>query len=227
MAADSASPKGRAYFESPSSRDLTAVAPIITRFPNKPLVEGIVDAGLLPNRPPAAGAAVLVFVVPISPPVAGVVEAPPNRPPAEVVGVTDEEAAAFWPPKRDPGGLVAGVVALPKENLGAPDVVAALPNNPPPAGAVLVMLLSVAPEELGVENMATSARCFHGSPRLSQDEEKEIKNRSGLPKARLGRLGISDRILSSNSYWDALRESSRQENEMSIVQVTGHYILLC
>lgn len=84
-----------AYFESPSSRDLTAVAPIITRFPNKPLVEGIVDAGLLPNRPPAAGAAVLVFVVPISPPVAGVVEAPPNRPPAEVVGVTDEEAAAF------------------------------------------------------------------------------------------------------------------------------------
>lgn len=55
--------------------------------------------------------------------------------------------------------MVAGVVvALPKENLGAPDVAVALPNNPPPAGAVLVVLLGAAPEELGVENMATGAR---------------------------------------------------------------------
>lgn len=46
--------------------------------------------------------------------------------------------------------MVAGVVVFPKENLGAPDVAAALPNNPPPAGAVLVALLGAAPEEPGV-----------------------------------------------------------------------------
>lgn len=48
--------------------------------------------------------------------------------------------------------MVAGVVVFvfPKENLGAPDVAGALPNNPPPAGAVLVVLLGAALEELGV-----------------------------------------------------------------------------
>lgn len=42
---------------------------------------------------------------------------------------------------------------MPKENLGVPEEAAALPNRPPPAGAVLVVLLGAAPEELGVPKL--------------------------------------------------------------------------
>jgi hypothetical protein len=95
--------------------------------PNKPLVDGVVDELLLPNRPPVVGAAALVVAPPNSPPagvgvvvvlappkrpaVAGVVEAPPNRPPADVVGVAEDEEAAA-PPKRPPAAGFCAAAAF-------------------------------------------------------------------------------------------------------------------
>jgi hypothetical protein len=53
--------------------------------------------------------------------------------------------------------LVAGVVEAPKENWDDPDGPAAAPNNPPAAGAVLVVLLGAALEEPGVPKLKDMA----------------------------------------------------------------------
>jgi hypothetical protein len=72
----------------------------------------ILDAGLspeaagFPNKPPGAGAVVLALLPPPKrPPVDGVVDAPPNKPPAEVVGVLDVPVAEEPPNRLPPAGF--------------------------------------------------------------------------------------------------------------------------
>lgn len=142
-------------------------------LPNRPPVDGAVLVVALPNKPPEVVDAP-VAAPPKRPPVAGVVEdPPPNRPPPEVVGVAEAEGMAFpeksppvagfcaavlpWPPNKPPGGLVAGVVDFPKEKPGVPEAAGAVPNRPPAAGAVLVVLLGAAPEVLGVPKLKAMA----------------------------------------------------------------------
>lgn len=80
---------------------------------------------------------------------------------------------------------------MPKENLGVPDA-AAVPKRPPVAGAVLVVLLDAAPEELGVPKLNDMAIGVGDALLVRIVDGREVERREAATGRRLPKAQTRD-----------------------------------